>query len=153
MKKNNIPPHEDKPKVKKIPPKISLIKENFPLLTIMPETKRQIAINAKNKPSGSDLNQPIKPLVNIGTDTANIKEANKPAVVPPSTRTNAKTAIAVKEPIIIGKRITKSYSEELNPNNWYKILAVTCNITCEFCETSLPNGCQVFSSIHSEYAS
>ena len=32
MKKNNIPPHEDKPKVKKSPPKISLIKENFPLL-------------------------------------------------------------------------------------------------------------------------
>tara|TARA_B100002052_G_C15291431_1_gene336941 strand:- start:7 stop:258 length:252 start_codon:yes stop_codon:yes gene_type:complete len=83
----------------------------------MPETKRYIAINAKNIPSGSDLNQPINPLVIIGTDIANINEAISPAVVPPRTRTKANTAIAVKDPTTIGKIITKSYSEELNPNN------------------------------------
>ena len=62
----------------------------------------------KNNPRGSDLNHPIKPLENIGTDTANIKDVNNPAVVPPKTRTNPKIAKEVNEPIIKGNRIVKS---------------------------------------------
>ena len=65
-------------------------------------------MNPKNKPSGSDLNQPINPLENIGTDTEKINAANSPAVVPPKTRTKAKTTIAVREPITNGKSIVKS---------------------------------------------
>ena len=80
-------------KLRKVPAKISLIKENFPLLNIIPETKRYIARNAKNNPNGSDLNQPISPRVNIGVEIENINAANNPAVVPPRTRTNAKTEI------------------------------------------------------------
>ena len=38
----------------------------------------------------------------------NIKDAIRPAVVPPITRTNAKTTIAVNEPIIIGNSTAKS---------------------------------------------
>ena len=86
---------------------INLIKDIFPLLNFIPETKRYIAMNAKNKPSGSDLNQPINPLEKIGTDTEKINAANNPAVVPPKTRTNAKTTIAVNEPITNGKSIVK----------------------------------------------
>ena len=73
-----------------------------------PETKRYIAKNAKNNPKGSDLNQPINPLVNIGSEIEKINAANNPAVVPPKTRTKAKTTIAVKEPITAGNSIVKS---------------------------------------------
>ncbi len=90
------------------------------MLYIIPETKRYIARNAKNNPNGSDLNQPINPRVNIGTEIENINAANSPAVVPPRTRTNAKTEIAVNEPITNGKIITKSYNDELEPNNLIK---------------------------------
>ena len=38
------------------------MKEIFPLLNFNPETNRYIAMNAKNNPNGSDLNQPINPL-------------------------------------------------------------------------------------------
>ena len=86
----------------------NLIKEIFPLLNFNPETKRYIAINAKNNPKGSDLNQPINPLVNIGSEIEKINAANSPAVVPPRTRTKANTAIAVSEPITIGNSIVKS---------------------------------------------
>jgi len=91
---------------------INLIKDIFPLLNFIPETKRYIAMNAKNKPSGSDLNQPINPLEKIGTDTEKINAANNPAVVPPKTRTKAKTTTAVNEPMTNGKSIVKSYRDE-----------------------------------------
>ena len=65
-------------------------------------------MNAKKSPKGSDLNQPIKPLEKMGTDTEKINAANNPAVVPPKTRTNAKTAMAVNEPITKGKSTVKS---------------------------------------------
>ena len=84
------------------------MKEIFPLLNFIPETKRYIAKNAKKSPKGSDLNQPIRPLVKIGIDIEKINAANNPAVVPPKTRTNAKTAIAVKEPKTSGISIVKS---------------------------------------------
>ena len=84
------------------------MKEIFPLLNFIPETKRYIAKNAKKSPKGSDLNQPIRPLVKIGIDIEKINAANNPAVVPPKTRTNANTAIAVKEPKTNGKSIVKS---------------------------------------------
>ena len=106
--KNKIPPHADNPSDKKNPAVINLIKEIFPLLNFNPETKRYIAMNAKKSPNGSDLNQPINPLVKIGTDIEKINAANNPAVVPPKTRTKAKTTIAVKEPITMGKSIVKS---------------------------------------------
>ena len=84
------------------------MKEIFPLLNFNPETKRYIAKNAKKSPKGSDLNQPIRPLVKIGIDIEKINAANNPAVVPPKTRTNAKTTIAVKEPKTSGISIVKS---------------------------------------------
>jgi len=84
------------------------MKEIFPLLNFIPETKRYIAKNAKKSPKGSDLNQPIRPLVKIGIDIEKINAANNPAVVPPKTRTNAKTTIAVKEPKTKGMSIVKS---------------------------------------------
>ena len=65
-------------------------------------------MNAKKSPNGSDLNQPINPLEKIGIDMEKIKAANNPAVVPPKTRTNPKTAIAVNEPTTNGKSIVKS---------------------------------------------
>ena len=106
--KNKIPPHADNPNDKKNPAVINLINEIFPLLNLNPETKRYIAINPKNNPKGSDLNQPINPLVNIGSEMEKINAANSPAVVPPKTRTKAKTTIAVKEPKTSGKSIVKS---------------------------------------------
>ena len=110
--KNKIPPHADNPNDKKNPAKISLIKEILPLLNFIPETKRYIAKNAKKSPNGSDLNQPINPLVIIGIETAKINAANSPAVVPPKTRTKAKTTMAVKEPNTMGNNIVKSYTDE-----------------------------------------
>ena len=74
-------------------------------------------MNPKNKPNGSDLNQPTNPLVNIGTEIENINEAINPAVVPPKTRTNAKTIIDVIEPMTKGNNTVKSYSDIPNPNN------------------------------------
>ena len=84
------------------------MKEIFPLLNFNPEINRYIAMNAKNNPNGSDLNQPINPLEKIGTDTEKINAANNPAVVPPKTRTNANTRIAFKVPKTIGRNILKS---------------------------------------------
>ena len=60
-------------------------------------------MNAKKSPKGSDLNQPINPLEKIGIDIEKINAAYNPAVVPPKTRTNANTTIAVNEPKINGK--------------------------------------------------
>ena len=106
--KNKIPPHADNPRDKKNAAATNFMKEIFPLLNFNPETKRYIAKNAKNNPKGSDLNQPINPLVNIGSETEKISAANNPAVVPPKTRTNAKITIAVNEPKTNGKSIVKS---------------------------------------------
>ena len=106
--KNRIPPHADNPNDKNNPAMINLIKDIFPLLNFIPETKRYIAMNANNNPNGSDLNQPINPLVNIGSEIEKINAANNPAVVPAKTRTKAKTTTAVKEPKTNGKSIVKS---------------------------------------------
>ena len=108
MTNNKIPPHAESPSDKNNPATTNLIKEILPLFNFIPETKRYIAKNAKNNPRGSDLNQPIKPRVKIGSDTEKINAANNPAVVPPKTRTNAKTTSAVKEPNTKGKSIVKS---------------------------------------------
>ena len=62
----------------------------------------------KNKPSGSDLNQPIWPRIIIGKETEKSNAENNPAVVPPIDLTNAKTTIDVKEPKITGNKIVKS---------------------------------------------
>ncbi len=151
--KNNMPPQAERPKAKKIPARESLINEDFPLQFIIPETNRYIARNPKKKPSGSDLNHPTIPLVNIGTEIENINADKSPAVVPPKTRTNAKTTIDVSEPTTNGNNIVKLYNDCPNPNRVYKIPVVRCNVTCEFSAISLPNGCQDFSSTHPEYAS
>ena len=82
------------------------------MLNFIPETKRYIAKNAKKSPNGSDLNQPINPLVKIGSEIEKINAANNPAVVPPKTRTKAKTTTAVKEPNTNGNNIVKSYTDE-----------------------------------------
>ena len=65
-------------------------------------------MNAKKSPKGSDLNQPINPLEKIGIDIEKISAANNPAVVPPKTRTNANTTIAVNQPATNGNIIVKS---------------------------------------------
>ena len=106
--KNKIPPHEESAVAKNNPATINLIIEILPLLNFNPETKRYIAMNAKNNPNGSDLNQPSNPLVKIGAESEKINAANNPAVVPPKTRTNANTEIAVSEPTTIGNNIVKS---------------------------------------------
>ncbi len=107
-----MPPQAERPNAKNNPDAINLTKDIFPLLNFIPETKRYIARNAKNNPNGSDLNQPISPLIRIGTDTAKINEANRPAVVPPNTRTNANTTMEVKDPITKGNKTVKSYNVE-----------------------------------------
>ena len=117
IRKNRIPPHADNPNDKKHPAKISFRIEIFPLLFLIPETNRYAAKNAKNNPKGSDLNQPIRPLEKIGIEIENISAANRPDVVPPNTRTNAKTMTDVNEPITNGNNIVKLYSEVPNPNN------------------------------------
>ena len=103
-----MPPHADNPNDKKNPAKINLIKEILPLLNLNPETKRQIAKNAKKSPKGSDLNHPSNPREKMGTDIEKINAANNPAVVPAKTRTNANTTMVVKEPSTKGKSIVKS---------------------------------------------
>ncbi len=108
MTKNRIPPHADNPNDKNNPAMTNLIKDIFPLLNFIPETKRYIAMNANNNPNGSDLNHPINPREKIGTEIEKINAANSPAVVPPRTRTKANTTIAVKEPITNGKSTVKS---------------------------------------------
>ena len=108
MIKNNIPPHADTPRAKNNPPEINLAVDIFLQLNFIPETKRYIAKKAKKSPNGSDLNQPIKPLVMIGTETEKISAANNPALVPPNTRTKANTTTAVKEPITNGNNTVKS---------------------------------------------
>ena len=87
------------------------------MLNFNTETKRYTARNARKSPKGSDLNQPINPLVNIGIEIENINAETSPAVVPARTRTNAKTTIDVIEPITNGKYTVKSYSDIPNPNN------------------------------------
>ena len=59
--------------------------------------------------------QPSKPLSAIGNEIANINDANRPAVVPPITRTNAKITTDDNEPIMRGKSIVKSKSGEFPP--------------------------------------
>ncbi len=116
MMKNSIPPHADNPKDKNSPAKINFTKLIFPLLNFSPEMKRYIAINAKKRPRGSDLNQPINPREKIGTEIEKINAANNPAVVPASTRTNANTTTAVNDPITSGNNIVNSYNELPDPN-------------------------------------
>ena len=106
--KKIIPPQADNANDKNNPAPASFKKEILPLSFFIPETKRQTAIKPRNNPSGSDLNQPTKPREKIGTDTANINDANKPAVVPPKTLTNAKTAIEVIAPMNVGNNMVKS---------------------------------------------
>ena len=65
----------------------------------------------------TDFQRLCRDMSNIGTEIENINAANSPAVVPPRTRTNAKTEIVVNDPITNGKIITKSYNDELEPNN------------------------------------
>ena len=52
----------------------------------------------------------------IGTEIAKNMDASMPAVVPPMTRTMAKTAIEVSAPNINGNGIMKSYNVILPPN-------------------------------------
>ena len=110
--KDRFPPHAETPNAKKNPAVINLIREIFSWLNLIPEIRRYIAMNAKKSPKGSDLNQPIKPLEKIGTDTANINAANNPAVVPDITRTKANTTIPVNDPITNGNKIVKVYNDE-----------------------------------------
>ena len=81
-----------------------------------------------------------------------INADNKPAVVPPSTRTNANTKIEVIQPITNGNKIVKWYTDNPNPKIGYKNAVEKCNTTCELEEISLPWGYHDFSSNQSKYA-
>ena len=72
----------------------------------------------KKRPSGSDLNQPIEPLIMIIGETAKKSEAKSPAVVPPIVLTNAKMITVVSELITTGNIIVKSYRLEPIPKVW-----------------------------------
>tara|TARA_B100000029_G_C17318039_1_gene866980 strand:+ start:132 stop:575 length:444 start_codon:yes stop_codon:yes gene_type:complete len=103
IRKKIEPPHAERDKAIKKALTNIFKNEIFPLLNFIAETKKYNAIIPNNNPSGSDLNQPAKPLIKIGTETENIRDASKPAVVPPNTRTNANTAIDVRPPTTMGK--------------------------------------------------
>lgn len=96
---------------------------------VIPLKRRYIVKTEKNKPSGSDLNHPIEPLVKIGIDSEKNKAENNPAVVPPITRTNAKSTIVVREPKTAGKTMVKSYRLPPPPKIQQVIAAVRCNDT------------------------
>lgn len=106
--KNWLPPHADRLSIRKKPLEISLDIAIFLFSELIPLKRRYVANTAKNKPRGSDLNHPIVPRVKIGIEIEKNNAENNPAVVPPITRTNAKTRIVVKEPKIAGKSIVKS---------------------------------------------
>ena len=72
----------------------------------------------KKRPSGSDLNQPIEPLIMIIGEMAKNNEAKIPAVVPPIVLTIAKITIAVSELTTTGNIIVKSYRLETIPKVW-----------------------------------
>ena len=113
-----LPPQADNARDKNNPPKINFMKEILFLLYFNPETNRYNAINAKNNPNGSDLNQPINPLVKMGAEIEKNSAAINPALVPPITLTNANTATEVNEPIINGKSIVNSYTDKPEPKIW-----------------------------------
>src|SRR3989338_5006268 len=106
--KNWLPPHADMDKGIVIPADINFTIAIFLFLELIPLSKKYSAKIPKNNPRGSDLNQPIVPLYINGNETEKNNAENNPAVVPPSTLTNAKITIVLREPIITGKRIVKS---------------------------------------------
>ena len=119
----------------------------------MAAKKRYVDNNPKNKPSGSDLNQPNCPLTKIGKEIENKREANNPAVVPPITRTSAKITTVVNEPIITGKIIVKLYRDSPNPKIQNRVAVKICKNTWEFEEISRPLGYQLNSSFQRKYFS
>ena len=58
----------------------------------------------------------MRPLRSTGSDSANNKEAKRPAVVPPNNRTNTKITTTVNEPITAGNNIVKSYHDKFPSN-------------------------------------
>ena len=113
--KNWIPPHDASPKPNTMPPAITLAKAIFLFLDLRPLRKKYNPNNPKNNPSGSDLNQPKVPRNITGKDTEKNNDANRPAVVPPKTRTSAKIMTTVNEPTTTGNKIVKSYNEDSPP--------------------------------------
>ena len=123
------PPQADIDNVRNNAAPISFKAEILFLLFFIPDTNRYNAKNPKKSPSGSDLNQPAKPRTRTGIEIANIKEANNPAVVPPSTLTNAKATTEVKEPITSGNSIVKLYNDAPKLKIGYRIAVVKCRVT------------------------
>ena len=95
--------------IKNTPAGIIFAIATLEFLEFIPLSKRYTARILKNKPSGSDLNQPIWPRIMMGIETEKSVEANNPAVVPPIVLTSAKTTMVVNEPIITGNN-NKRYS-------------------------------------------
>ena len=106
--KNWFPPQAEIENTVKIPAPMSFANATFLFLEFIPLNSKYTVKRPKNKPSGSDLNHPIGPRMSIGNETENNKAENKPAVVPPMTRTKAKITIADKEPKTTGNSIVKS---------------------------------------------
>src|SRR5919198_2227454 len=100
------------------------------LLYLSAERNRYSASKPRNRPSGSDLNQPRFPLKIKGGLNENNIAANIPAVVLPLTivLTSAKITIVVKEPIITGSIIVKSNRDIplLRPNIPYRKAVTIC---------------------------
>ena len=105
-------------KAVRIPAPVILIKDNLLYPDLIPLIQRYTAKSPRNRPSGSDLNQPINPRSMIGTETENKSAATSPAVVPPIVLTTAKIATVVSEPIITGNSIVKLYKEVPAPKIW-----------------------------------
>ena len=118
IRKNSLPPHALIDKDTRIPAPVILIKDNLLYPDFIPLIQRYTAKSPRNRPSGSDLNQPINPLSMIGTETENKSAAVSPAVVPPIVLTTAKIATVVSEPIITGNSIVKLYKEVPAPKIW-----------------------------------
>ena len=106
--KNWFPPQAEMESVVKIPAPISFANATFLFGEFIPLNSKYTVKRPKNNPSGSDLNHPIGPRINIGNETENNRAENKPAVVPPMTRTMAKRTIADKDPKTTGNSIVKS---------------------------------------------
>lgn len=105
--KNEAPPQAEIAHERTIPPKIS--RKNLLLdCPSMPLKNRYNEIVPKNKPNGSDLNQPKLPRMMIGVDTENNRAANNPDEFPPINLTTKNMDTVVREPTITGKIIVKS---------------------------------------------
>lgn len=103
--KNWFPPHADKLTKIIIPEKIFFMIDRDKLFEFNAERNNQNPSNPRNKPKGSDLNQPAEPLTRMGMDTEKNRAESNPADVPIIFLVIPKIIKIVNEPTITGKII------------------------------------------------